>query len=836
MHTLAWHRTFGLHLGLLLLFINITSAKYCNGNEYSGISEPMYKPNPSTNLGGIEVLNEMVHVFLAVVQPKPFPADLITKAIKDSASLTEAETYKKVINYEVGFLVCGIIGIIFIVLVPLIGLFFCCCRCCGNCGGRMYQKQTKSTNCKRRTLVFFLLLITIIILAGNICTYVSNEKATTGVKDSTTLLNQTIDNLKTFLSSIPQQINGVINSSQIPVHNVSTNVANLGPVLGSVIFSSLGERIYPALNPLLERAQDINDTSTNLTVANQTSTNLHTMQGILQRNLSNIQDVINTTINSPSCTDCNSVQADVDGLVIDANYQMVPGLSNATENVNKIASRNLGTFVQQGMSEFNNTPALITSQTQDLVTDVQKALSNISGYILDIAKQIPISSSMDNLISELNNVKDKVNQYIPTVIEVNYYRWIAGIILCSIILLIVVCNCLGLVLGPAGLRSDVDPVKRNCVSNSGGNFFMAGVGFSFIFSWLFMILVLIMFLIGGNSYTLVCKPWSTQELFKFIDSSGLLSNLDLPGKLGLQNTTLNISNIYSDCQNNDPLWSTLNLGSSIDLDSMLDISKFTADITSKFENANIDISNIVLLNDNGKKIMSDFVNSGIDRLNLTTLSEQTTKNFTKTNLLMLTGKLQNLIFKQTDSGIRKQLEEGASALASLDNWIKNNMSPDAQRLNSSISYLTHSLPNMGKKFNDTVHQLEDAQNMLNNSQAIIKNETKVFLNDQLCYFNTYVNWTKMMLTTKVARCQPAANAINAAYTITCSYIVDSVNSCWFSLGWCVIFLIPSIILSVKLAKYYRRMKTSDVYEDSRNGYEMYDPAKNVNIPRANIKS
>lgn len=37
------------------------------------------------------------------------------------------------------------------------------------------------------------------------------------------------------------------------------------------------------------------------------------------------------------------------------------------------------------------------------------------------------------------------------------------------------------------------------------------------------------------------------------------------------------------------------------------------------------------------------------------------------------------------------------------------------------------------------------------------------------------------------------------------------NAFWFSLGWCTFFLLPSIILAVRLAKFYRRMDIADVY-------------------------
>lgn len=41
-----------------------------------------------------------------------------------------------------------------------------------------------------------------------------------------------------------------------------------------------------------------------------------------------------------------------------------------------------------------------------------------------------------------------------------------------------------------------------------------GVGFSFIFSWLLMLLVLLTFFLGGNIYMLVCESWSSQQLFQ----------------------------------------------------------------------------------------------------------------------------------------------------------------------------------------------------------------------------------------------------------------------------------------------------------------------------------
>ena len=39
------------------------------------------------------------------------------------------------------------------------------------------------------------------------------------------------------------------------------------------------------------------------------------------------------------------------------------------------------------------------------------------------------------------------------------------------------------------------------------------------------------------------------------------------------------------------------------------------------------------------------------------------------------------------------------------------------------------------------------------------------------------------------------------------------NLFWFGIGKATAFLLPAIIFAVKLAKYYRRMDSEDVYDD-----------------------
>lgn len=117
--------------------------------------------------------------------------------------------------------------------------------------------------------------------------------------------------------------------------------------------------------------------------------------------------------------------------------------------------------------------------------------------------------------------------------------------------------------------------------------------------------------------------------------------------------------------------------------------------------------------------------------------------------------------------------------------------------------------------------------------TIIKNETWAFLEQLLDFFETYISWAKSRLTEDVARCKPIAQSLDNVEVIGCDYLMDSVNAFWFSLGWCTLFLLPSIILAVRLAKFYRRMDIADVYRN--DDFEMPPTFNSYKIPRPSTR-
>ncbi|NWH32685.1 PRM1A protein, partial [Chloropsis hardwickii] len=270
-----------------------------------------------------------------------------------------------------------------------------------------------------------------------------------------------------------------------------------------------------------------------------------------------------------------------------------------------------------------------------------------------------------------------------------------------------------------------------------------------------------------------------------LDTPGMIPNFNLSELLGLKGDTANFSEIYRQCQQDASLWQTLHLDQTVSLDELLNISQYAGSISTAFEKMNISLSPISLLNQRQKELLLNASRAG-QPPNFTLTLEQLDQNMTQGSLLDLAAELEQL----AEEVVRDQhLSPQGQTTAALD------------KANKTQEFLERETPN------------------------IIKNETLAFLEQLLDFFETYISWAKSRVTEDVARCKPIAQSLDNVEVIGCDYIMDSVNAFWFSLGWCTLFLLPSIILAVRLAKFYRRMDIADVYRPPTfNSYKIPRPS------------
>uniref|UniRef100_A0A8C1QB33 Prominin 1a n=1 Tax=Cyprinus carpio TaxID=7962 RepID=A0A8C1QB33_CYPCA len=672
--------------------------------------------------GAIGILFNMMHAFLYVVQPNPFPeGELGLIVAKDKFGAIQSE-YQKVIYYEIGFVVCTALGLLFTVLLPLVGLLFCLCRCCDNCGGEMHQRQRKNTDCLRGLFATVSFKSSLEEVFWVLCAYAANQNLSSQLKSMRRLVKSNLKDLHTFANQTPAQIDYLISQYGTVEHHVLYDLDNVGLLLGGRIHEELGKDVQPALNAALSMTGTMRDTKDALENVSLTLETLQEGTVKLQANLSLVRGSLSNALNDPVCTDprsseiCRNIRSTLPRLEIAANYSSLPDVTNQLDKVNEVLETDLGQIVEKGYTSFNDTPTLVTDQTRNIVEGVKVLLDDIGSNISTFTKLFPVHSSLTNFTKMISHTHSQIEDIYPQVDQMDFYRWICCITLCCMVVLILTFNFLGLLCGILGFDRHATPTTRGCVSNTGGNLLMAGVGFSFLFSWVLMGVITALFLVGGSLEKLVCEPFQTRQLFKVRETTQCQKCLISPFSLFF----------CSNCKDNRGIYSALHLDKIFNISAFLNTSVY---VSRKFEGMKVDLRGIILLESEGKQNLISFTKTGINEIDFAAYLEEVNKGVTRINLVDFASQLD----AQAD-----QLFKGT--------------------LQTSL-----------KGHANTIRQIH--------IQQVIPLEQSM-------------KYVKARVSLPVIA-----------------------NTFWFGLGCSTLFLLPSIILSVKLAKFYRRMDTEDVYDD-----------------------
>ncbi|XP_034712875.1 prominin 1 b isoform X5 [Etheostoma cragini] len=819
--------------------------------DFGFVPAAVYDTHAYYEPGPIGILFHMVHAFLYVIQPNPFPKDMIVKVIQQNMGGIKFEEWRKPDNvvlllqwiyYEVGFLTCATIGITLVVLIPIIGLCFCVCRCCENCGGEMHQRQRKNADCQRGFYTASLIATSIFIILGVLIAYAANHNVTTQIKSTRRLINTNLRDLKTFANNTPTQVEYLTAQYTTAKNKVLSDLDNIGPLLGGRIHSQLEKEVVPSLDTALRMAgakveNAIKAMRETKEALENVSSSLEVLQegtAKLQASLSGERSSLSNTLSDPACTNgavsqtCNTIRSTLSQLGINADFSMLPDLSHALANVNTVLKTDLSNIVQKGYSSFNDTPKLVHEQTKNIVSALPRVkgmLDKIGTEINSFSKMFPVEASLVNFTTFLNKGQKNIESYYPQVDQLDFYRWIGCVAALCMVVLVLAFNSLGLLCGACGYDKQATPTTRGCLSNTGGNLLMAGVGFSFIFAWVLMAIVTTLFVVGGNIEKLICEPLANRQLFKIIDTPFLVHPAKknfLPGMLFLNpNIDLTLGSMYRDCHENYGLYHSLQLETMFNINSFLNRTVYNKDLANVFESVQVDLQDILLLEQAGRDNLINFANSGVGEIDYEAYLAEVNKGVTLVDLLSFSTDLE----AQADQLPRGALENALKGHASSIRQIhREQVVPMLQAmkyvrarstLSQSIKQLQRMSSNLPVKVTNILSAIDAAEYLItHNASHVVKRETKGFTQSLEGYFKQYTEWVKNSLTAEVAQCKPISNIVDSMEIVACSFIIDSVNTFWFGLGGCCILLIPSIIFSVKLAKYYRRMDTEDVFEDS----------------------
>ncbi|NWH85961.1 PROM2 protein, partial [Aegithalos caudatus] len=736
-------------------------------DRHAEIQVPALHRVPSS----LDPLYGLVRRCLDLIQQNPLPTELLRTALNDPGSVRTSQ----VVQYELGYVVCAAVALLFTVAVPVAGMCFCYCR-----SRRRLRAHRRSLGCRRRCLLACLSFTSLIILVSVTCAFVTSQRVKGQMEPGLGAVPSTLRTLRQHLANVPQGVQMVVDKFEVPRKQIISDLGGLSRSVGLSIHAQLQAMTYAALADLQDRARGTAGARPRRVVA---------------------------LLDDPRCTSCASVLGRAQGLELGADYGKVPSVEKVLKALAGLPRSDFAEMIRQGNGTFNSIPELAVERMAQVIQDLRGDLARTAEKVQSIADGFPLPDYTRPVSEALGTAEERSQPYLREVQRFERYRWIAGTVLCSIILLILVCNVTGMALGAYGLSKREDPSDYECRGEAGAKFLLVGVGLAFLFSWLLILLVFATFLVGGNIQTLVCRNWVNQEIYKFIDTPGNLPpSMNLTRQLNLRRDS-NLSSAYRECKSGAGLWEVLQLDRSYDLDEHLKTPKYTADFQKRLGDFTANLGDVRLLRSEGRQDLETFARSGVDEVDYGRFQEEMKNPVVQTSLPGLARNLEGLQKMQRNSTVAGRLAAEAQALWHMQNSTVQSQEALVAKLGESVQFLSRLAPHLKERVKRTLATTASVEARLPvQAQQILRQELGCFTRKELRYFAQYLNWVGQTLREDVASCQPLATALDNGRVILCDRIAEPWNAFWFSLGCCTFFLIPNIIFAVRLTKHFRPIR------------------------------
>ncbi|NWW12341.1 PROM2 protein, partial [Oreocharis arfaki] len=776
----------------------------------------------------LDPLYGLVRRCLDLIQQNPLPTELLRTALNDPGSVRTSQ----VVQYELGYVVCAAVALLFTVAVPVAGMCFCYCRSRRRCGGRL-RAHRRSLGCRRRCLLACLSFTSLIILISVTCAFVTSQRVKGQMEPGLGAVPSTLRTLRQHLANVPQGVQMVVDKFEVPRKQIISDLAGkrragqhpelppgikevltgrrclagLSRSVGLSIHAQLKAMTYAALADLQDRAGDLQTSLHHLQILHRTTRALAAARAELEPALRERRRRVVALLDDPRCTSCASVLGRAQSLELGADYGKVPSVEKVLKALAGLPRSDFAEMIRQGNGTFNSIPELAVERMAQVIQDLRDDLARTADKVQSIADGFPLPDYTRPVSEALLRAEERSQPYLREVQRFERYRWIAGTVLCSIILLILACNVTGMALGAYGLSKREDPSDYECRGEAGAKFLLIGVGLAFLFSWLLILLVFATFLVGGNIQTLVCRNWVNQEIYKFIDTPGNLPpSMNLTRELNLRRDS-NLSSAYRECKSGAGLWEVLQLDRSYELDEHLKTPKYTADFQKRLGDFTVNLGDVRLLRSEGRQDLETFARSGVDEVDYGRFQEEMKNPVVQTSLPGLARNLEGLQKMQRNGTVARRLAAEARALWQMQNSTVQSQEALVAKLGESVQFLSRLAPHLKERVKRTLATTASVEAQLPvQAQQILRQELGCFTRKELRYFTQYLNWVGQTLREDVASCQPLATALDNGRVILCDRIADPWNAFWFSLGCCTFFLIPNIIFAVRLTKHFRPIR------------------------------
>ncbi|XP_036357939.1 prominin-1-A isoform X3 [Octopus sinensis] len=762
---------------------------------------------------GMSFLFIMTKQFLEVIQPhKIYEKYDVHRLASDNAYQNkELNDVKKIVLYFIGYSICVAIGILFIILIPLIGCCLCCCRCCNRCGGRHMKYDPKNARYKRRTYVTCLVILNTIILFAVVCTFITNELYKKSFIDNTGVVQDLSKTTNTLQSYVDQSIKDIKTITRTETKSLEKKILKEVDDAGNRTLELLDKSVNATslLNKVEVFGEEIKDLRNSVSNLSHSLNNLTVLGQTLESNLTNIKQQIQLQ----NCTNCNEIKNYVKNTEVVANFSKLDSQKAMLTKLDK--ALNISHLAVEAREKFADISTNISSIMEKNKKNVQKRLTEVTDNVDSALKKLD-KSKEDIPLDQLTNIINDAEEYRRAHVDYVNIPWYIGLGAASILLLIVIFIYLGILFGLCGERHGEN--SNCCNKNVAANFLLTAVGFFFLFSWILMILVIVYFVLGGVLYTEGCRyidrshPQRLQPFLSPFNTSYTFEN---------QVVGIRAYQILENCGKNYSLFNAIGLDRNI-TNSVIDINELNKALKN-LSNKEIKIDKVSLITPELQNKLDIFKDPKSFHINISEYEEELGKKILQNDLQVLAHNLSLV-----SNGA---LNDTAKVLMQIHDVTYLAMVEEKNRLKKSLDEVNQKM-NITEHLDDLIRDINETENEINkNGTKIISVVLKIVIKNISTIVVDSIEMVANKLMDNVGHCEPLYRSVFDISDTVCITFLNPLNGFWFSLGWAVIFFLPTIIFATKLASLYRCQYKRDPAHDD----ESYSDGENYNhIPLSRV--
>ncbi|XP_063050419.1 prominin-2-like [Engraulis encrasicolus] len=805
----------------VLVFLSICSAEPLDSCTVGSHAQLLFTGNftqmpgsrVASSAGALEPLYNFARLFLEAVQPHSFPLEL---AINVTRNLPLDRS--KLVQYEAGFVVCLILAILYVLIMPVVGAVLAWRHCHPKEALPDQIVKPSTWPYKDICIATCLAAVVALLLVGVILAFTTNNKVRENMRPNLRQLSSDIGKADEVLKVIPKNIQAVIEEFSVPKREIIKELNGTGNVIGENIISAFTGSVQESFSALTVIIEDVNGAKTNLAQMETRRKSLQARHNNLESGLQAVQSHIQTI--QSGCPDCTV--PDARRLRTVADYSQIPSVQPQLDQINELSGKLTPGIIQKANASFYSTPEACTQRLEPTMKEIVLDLEKTEDYLRNCSRRIPTLRSLANALS---TVRRYVHRYSKVVDDADYIRWSVSVLFCTLILIIVILMAIALCLGlPAEYSSNpYCLLRQDRFKHTAVNLLRSAVVITFIFSWLFIILVFVTLFFGGNAHCLGCRSWTSGKLFEFADSSEDLfvigpginsthevNSTETPNPTPSFNTSqggnssvtvqVNTAEMYRGCLRGQSLFYSMNMDKVFPMDTFLNVSQYLHIFNLRFQALNVKLDHVSLLQNDERENLQEFKDSSFGQMNFTALLNLLNLPVVGTDLMAFAEELDEAAAMDENSAVKEDLENGAKMTRDLVPLVELQ---ESDRI--ALIIIVNTLNKISQQYEGNVDlalsRIAKTEKEMNlHTPYITGNVSQCLLEKGERYFQEYSGWVRNAVIHEILDCKwlpvTVENIVNAA----CHNIIDPWNAFWLCLGWCCAFLVPGVILSIKTCR------------------------------------